>query len=247
MALQRREATNVPKTDNDFEELPWGNLEAGDHEGRLVFVADLGLQVKEYKKEYKGEYQQISLGIEIVGQYVENEDGDEIPRILTTKPFYIYSTMGEKSVEWKFYSMFEPKAVVDSVPDWEAQLGKPISVTVKNVAGKGDNKDKIYDNIDNLSKIPVKYQDDVEDALFEFGIGDADDPENRITKGLFGLAKYVLDKRIKPEVGEEEEEAPKPKKAAKKKVTSSKKKPAAKKKATSRKKKVDDEDLDVPY
>jgi hypothetical protein len=28
------------------------------------------------------------------------------------------------------------------------------------------------------------------------GVGDADDPDNMVTKSLFGLAKYVFDKRI---------------------------------------------------
>ena len=199
MGLARRAATDVVKQESEnnkeFDTIEWGNLEAGDHEGRLVMVADLGLQDKTYKGEFLGNFQQISLCIEAVGQGVQGEEST-IPRILWMKPMYIYEEMNEKSNEFKYYSMFNPDVKDGDVPDWEALLGKPISFTVAHVKGKGDKASQTYDNITDIAKIPAKYQDDVEVALHDVGIGDSDDPENMVTKSLFGLTKWVYDRRI---------------------------------------------------
>jgi len=45
MALKRRSTIPETKTNNDNVE--YTNLEAGEHEGRLVYVADLGLQERD--------------------------------------------------------------------------------------------------------------------------------------------------------------------------------------------------------
>jgi len=207
MALVRKKATEVVKGSSDRADIDWGNLKPGDYEGRLVYVADLGLQAKTYNNEFQGNFQQIALGIELVGQTVTVEkEGEEdviLPRILWAKPFNIFSDMDEKSNEFKYYSMFDSNAEGGVEPDWEAQLNKPIMVTVENNPGKGANKDKLFDNIKSLAKIPEKYQADVGEALTTPGVGDSDDPKNAVTKALFGLAKYVFDKRIKDEAPEE--------------------------------------------
>jgi len=246
MGLKRRKATEVADTGN--EEYIWNNLEEEDYDARLVYVADLGLQVNEFKGEFKGNFQQISLGIEVIGEVVEDEEGELHPRILFTKPFFIYDNLTERGTELKFYKLFVPKADEGDVPDWDAQLGKAISVSVVHVQGKGENKDKTYDNIAGLSKIPKKYIDDVGDAVAEVGIGDADDADNFVTKGLYGLPKYVLDKRIVNESDDdEEEEEPeeKPRKKARKaKEDKADKKPAKKanKRGKAKAKPVEDEE-----
>jgi hypothetical protein len=198
MSLKRRTQNTASESTIEYE-----NLEIGEHEARLVYVADLGLQEREYKGETKPPAQQISLGLEIIGKSVTLED-KELPRLLFTNPFNIFSNLTEKGKELEFYRVFNPSAVEDTDADWESYLGSPCNVIVKHTKGKGDNKDKIFDNISHLAPIPKKYQDGVEAALTSPAIGDADDPENIVTKSLYGLSKYVYDRRI-----EEEEEAPK--------------------------------------
>lgn len=194
MGLNRRAATGVTKVEST--ESIWENLKPGDYDGRLVYVADLGLQTKDYKGEFKGNFQQISLGIEIIGESVTTEEGGVHPKIMWVKPFYIYKEMGAKSKEFEYYSLFEPDAEPETCPDWEAQLGKPISVSVTNIQGKGENSNKTYDNIKSLTRIPERYQGDVGEAVAEVGVGNSDDPNNAVTKALFGLPKYVYEHRV---------------------------------------------------
>jgi hypothetical protein len=199
MSLKRRTQSTASESTINYE-----NLEAGEHEARLVYVADLGLQTREYKGEVKPNAQQISLGLEIIGKSVTIED-KEHPRILFTSPFNIFSNLTEKGKELEFYRVFNSSAVEDTDADWEKYLGSPCNVIVKHTKGKGDNADKVYDNISHLTAIPKKYQGDIEEAKTSPAIGDSDDPENVVTKALYGLAKFVYDKRV------EEEEAPKSK------------------------------------
>jgi hypothetical protein len=205
MSLKRRTQNTASESAIEYE-----NLEAGEHEARLVYVADLGLQERSYKGEAKPPAQQISLGLEIIGKTVTLED-KELPRILFTNPFNIFSNLTEKGKELEFYRVFNSLAVEDTDADWEKYLGSPCNVIVKHTNGKGDNADKVFDNISHLTSIPKKYQADIEEAKTSPAIGDADDPENVVTKALYGLSKYVFDKRIE----EEEEEAPKTRSAKK--------------------------------
>jgi len=178
-------------------------LDQGEHEGRLVYVADLGLHRKEYAGEYKGDFAMVSLGVEVIGKKVAfvDDDGErtEFPQILWTKPMYVYHNMSDKGAELKYYKVFDPSVKVDSVPDWEAQLGKPCNINVVHVEGKGANIGTTFANIDSLTPIPKKYQDDVAEAETEMGIGDADDPNNQVNQHLFGLAKWMFDRRIQDE------------------------------------------------
>jgi len=187
MALARRTESNGGGGGADIP-----NLDAGEHEGRLVYVADLGLQKQEYKGEVKPDAQQIALGIEIVGQTVEIDD-KEVPRLLWTKPFNIFATLTPKGNELKMFSVFDPSANEGELPDWDEQLGKPCSIVVEHV----HKDDKVYDNIKSVLAIPAKYQDGVEAASITPAIGDSDEADNVVNKALFGLSKYVFDGRVK--------------------------------------------------
>ena len=179
-----------PKSENkDYQDILL--LEAGDHDARLVFVADLGLQRKEYKGEYQGDFQQLALGLEIVGETVMI-DGKEVPRMLWTKPFYIYDTLTEKGTEIKLFKVFDSSAQPGDVPDWDAQLGKPCNVVVVHNKGRGENANKEFDNIDAVTSIPVKYQEAVPPNVIEPSVG----MDKNIEEHLYGLAKYVFDRRI---------------------------------------------------
>jgi hypothetical protein len=51
-------------------------------------------------------------------------------------------------------------------------------------------------NIDKLIPIPAKYRKDVGEARITPAIGDCDDESNPVTQALYGLAKFIWEKRI---------------------------------------------------
>lgn len=186
MVLKRRSEQRAPAADYE-------KLENDEYEGRLIYVADLGLQHREYKGEVKTPCQQISLGIEILGQPV-NIDGEAKPRVLWTQPFNVFHELTSKGKELVFYSIFNTSAAEGEVADWDAVLGSPCNVVV----GKRSSADgtKEFDTINTLTTIPRKYQDDVAKGELEPCVGDADDDANPCTLALFGLAKFVFEKRL---------------------------------------------------
>lgn len=189
MALKRR----TPQNEGGEE---YAKLEPGEYMGRLVYVADLGLQERSFKGETKPPCQQISLGIEILNEPVII-DGQEVPRILWTKPFNIFHKMNEKSKEFQMYRVFDTKAQPDTVADWEAVLGMPCNVVVGRKEGKDGRE---YDEIVNITAIPSKFRDNVPPAQTEPCVGDADDENNPATKALYGLARWKWEHRLDEEI-----------------------------------------------
>lgn len=191
MALRRR--SNNGQGNGESNPVISGNLkEKHEYEGRLVYVADLGLQERSFKSEVKPPAQQVSLGFEIIGETVEYEDGTTKPKILWCIPFYIYHEMSDKGKELQYYKIFDPDAEPKTVADWEKVLGTPCTITVEHYK----KEDNVYDNIKSIAPIPKKYQDSVGESTIEPCIGDADEENNACNKALFGLARYVFDKRI---------------------------------------------------
>lgn len=212
MALTRRTESGSSSSDKD---IVIENLDETEYESRLVAVADLGLQEgMVYMGEKKPDAQQIALGFEVLGE-TYTEDGVEKPRMLWSETINIFSTLTEKGKEIQYYSVFEPSATAGEIPDWDGQIGKPCNLSIVHVPDKKDSS-KLYDNIGKVTPIPVKYQDNVPPAtITDLGIGDADDPNNPVTKSLWGLPKYVYNKRIgapaqeeKPNVAPEGDDVP---------------------------------------
>jgi len=182
-----------PQAEKSTSTIEYTNVAEGEHEGRLVYVADLGLQERNFAGEEKPPAQQLSLGIELVGQVQTLSDGGTLPRILWSKPFNIFQTMNERGNEYKYYKMFVPTARDGEVADWDKVLGMPINVVVTH----SKSGDRTYDNISSMSAIPAKYQDQVPPAATaQMSVGDAEDENNVATKAMFGLVKYLHDKRV---------------------------------------------------
>ena len=188
MSLKRRSPKGEGKSNLNIPNLTNGE----EYEGRLVYIADLGMHINAYKGEIKPDVQKLALGIEILGQSFEDEEGNTLPRLLWTKPFNIFHTLTEKGKELEYYKIFDGTAQPNVVADWDAQLDKPVSVTILHV--KKD--DAVYDNIANLAAIPVKYQKNVEASTITPAIGDVDDDENAATKALYGLTRWMVERRI---------------------------------------------------
>jgi len=187
MPFERKMSQDVGSNKSEYE-----NLKPGEYEGRLLYVSDLGLQERNYAGDEKPPCQQISLCIEILDNPV-TIDGKEVPRIMWTKPFNIFRTMSGLGKELEYYKAFSPTAEEDEVADWDSVLSVPCTVIVKNKPVQ----DKLYDEIVGLAPIPAKYRDSVVKSSFtDHCSAGAEDIDSPAIKSLFGLAKYVHEKRI---------------------------------------------------
>jgi len=189
MSLKRTSGSSKEKS-KDYVNMP-----EGEYEGRLIYVAELGKQLRSFSGEEKPPAYQIALGIEILGHTVEF-DGVEKPRLMWTKGFNIFNTMNEKGAEYKYYKVFDPRAEDGKVADWEKVLGMPCSVMVGHRQGRGEYADSVFDEIKSLSPIPHKYQAGVAEASLVPCVGDCEDPDNDATKSLYGLVKWIHGRRI---------------------------------------------------
>ena len=173
--------------------MEYENLTEGEHEARLIYVADCGMQPREYRDDFKTPAQQISLCFEVLGSTVK-VDGVEQPRTIWSKPFNIFGSMSGLSTEYAMFKAFVPTVQEDTVADWKSVLGKPVNIIIKHFKKDADTT---YDNVAGLSSIPMKYQDKVEPAITpDFSIAGCEDEDSPAIKNLFGLAKFVHEKRI---------------------------------------------------
>jgi len=177
------------------DKLTYDNLEAGEYEARLIYVASLGMQKRTPYKDGKelSNCQQIALCFEVLGSTVEL-NGETQPRTLWTNSINIFSNMSSMGNELPMYRAFVPTAPEDSLPDWEAQLGKPVSLTV----GQKESKGRLFDKITNVSAIPLKYQDKVPEAVTtEFSAGGSEELDSPAIKNLRGYQKTAHENRIR--------------------------------------------------
>lgn len=206
MGIKRRSVSSSDNNNNSS--VVSGNLKNGqEYEGRLIYVADLGLQERSYEGVDKEPAYQYALGIEIIGESIEYEDGTKKPKLLWSKPFYTYEQINIKGGEYKLYKVFDPSielavtnkygGIEDFETDWDSQLNKPCSVTIKHfIKNKGKDNEVTYDNIGSIGAIPRKYQEGVGESTIKPCIGDSDDKDNAATKALYGLVKTIFDRRL---------------------------------------------------
>ena len=182
MAIERVSSNTNKETNNVA-------LPAGDYDGRLVYVADLGIIRDEYKGEVN-ERQKLVLGIEILGKEVEVEvDGEKVtkPLILWSKAFNIYARTSDKSVEFKFATVFEPAFKGGIAFEWEDVLGAPVSV-VLSVTDDGK-----YNNIERLQAVPSRFASAFPANVTEPATGRYDD--EAIKGDLYGLPLWLVKNR----------------------------------------------------
>ena len=179
MAIKRTGAT-ASTDQNDL-------LPEGDYEGRLVYVADLGMQKREkdFGEGVRPPIQQLSLGIEILGK-THTFEGETNPMLMWTNGFNILRTLTEMGNELKRFKVFSPSAKEGQVADWDKVIGKPCSVQIAHRGG--------YANIKDILPIPEKYQKDVPKGEFKDGCtGDVEDEENPAQKAMYGLPRWCVD------------------------------------------------------
>ena len=200
MGFERKSAVQSKTTSN----MEYENLTEGEHEARLIYVADCGMQLREYKGEVKSPAQQIALCFEVLSSTVKIDDVEQ-PRIIWSKPFNIFGTMSGLSTEYEMFKAFVPTAKEDTVADWESVLGEPVNIIIKHTHKDG----AVYDNVSGITAIPSKYRSKVDKAITtEFAIAGSEDVDSPAIKSLFGLAKFVHDKRITGNVAQAKEPQP---------------------------------------
>ena len=179
MAIKRTGAT-VSTDQNDI-------LPEGEYEGRLVYVADLGMQKREkdFGEGIRPPIQQLALGIEILGQ-TRTYEGETTPMLMWTNGFNILRTLTEMGNELKRFKVFSSSAKEGQVADWDSVIGKPCSVQVVHRGG--------YANIKEILAIPEKYQKDVaEGGITDGCTGDVGDENNPAQKAMYGLPRWCVD------------------------------------------------------
>ena len=185
--------------------MEYENLTEGEHEARLIYVADLGMQNRTpFNGDVKPPAQQVSLCFEVLGSTIKIDDVEQ-PRIIWSKPFNIFGTMSGLSTEYDYFKAFVPTAKEDTTADWESVLGEPVNIIIKHVHKDG----AVYDNVSGITAIPSKYRSKVDKAVTtEFAIAGSEDVDSPAIKTLFGLAKHVHDKRITGNVAPAKEPQP---------------------------------------
>mgnify|MGYP003389160486 FL=1 len=175
------------------DQLTYTNLDAGEYEARLIYVADLGLQNRQpFKGEEKKPCQQITLCFEVLGSTVEI-NGEVKPRTLWMNPTNIFSSMGSMGNELPLYRAFVPSAKEDSVPNWEEQLGKPVTLNITHNVSNG----RTFDKIASVAAIPMKYQDKVAQAITtDFSVGGCEELDSPAIQNLRGFLKTNHENRI---------------------------------------------------
>jgi len=181
MAIERVSTSN--KENNNVA------LPAGEYDGKLVYVADLGLIRDEYKGEVT-ERQKIVLGIEILGKEVELDvDGEKVtkPLVLWSKAFNIYAKTSSKSIEFKFATVFDPSFKGGVAFDWEEVLGSPVSVAL-TVTDDGK-----FNNVASLMPIPARFAASLDEAVSDPYAGRYD--EEPIKSNIYGLPLWLVKNR----------------------------------------------------
>lgn len=181
----------------EYEDLP-----AGEHEARLIYVAELGKCINKWAEEGKDNIQnKMSLCFEVIGSSVKI-DGVEKPRMLWCPEFNHFDhNLTEMGRETERYKVFVPDAQKGMTADWKSVLGEPVSIRVIKDPNKKDPS-KVFDVIDSITPIPAKYKDKVAPAITtDFAMATAEDLDSPAIKNLFGLTKWRHDNRLRDNTG----------------------------------------------
>lgn len=133
---------------------PQDNIQAGNYPFRLVQIIDYGVQAqKEGNYGPKPPIQMIGLTVELVDEFMKDEEGNDIldkPRWVS-EVIPLYNLKAERAKSTQRYEALDPQHVHDG--DWTKLIGAAGNVTIVNNK-KGD---KVYDNIASFS--PMRPRD----------------------------------------------------------------------------------------
>ncbi|HKI62863.1 MAG TPA: hypothetical protein VKA31_11270 [Mariprofundaceae bacterium] len=144
-------ANNVPFTGG-------GNtppMDSGTYPARLVQVIDLGLQAQRpYQGQDKPPAREIALTYEFPTVFMQDEDGQDLedkPRWLT-ELIPLHNLKSDRARSTKRYKALDPKG--EAAGDFAVLVNTPVMVNVVQNPGKGANKGKVYENINEVMPFP---------------------------------------------------------------------------------------------
>lgn len=160
-------------------------LEAGGYPVRLVQVIDMGHRdMKPYKGVVKGKARHLRVVYEMVDEFIVDGDGNTVedkPR-WKDETFPFYNLDADLATSTKRYNALDPAG--QHKGDWEKLLGAPALLTLSHTKGRGDNSDKIYNNIEGLTTIRKKEADKLPKLVNEPKFFDTESPNWKVFLSL---------------------------------------------------------------
>lgn len=182
-------AKNAKGGGKDFPRQP--PLDPGTYPARLVQVIDLGVQPQRpFKGEPKEPAHEIMTTYEFVDEFcidldpdseTHNEVMEDKPRWLS-ETFPIYNLKSDKARSTKRYHALDPDEEHEG--EWGELVGFPVNVSVVVNQGKGDNADKVYENISMTSTMRAKDAARCPELVNPPKVLDRDDPDLEVFKSL---------------------------------------------------------------
>jgi hypothetical protein len=175
-------ALNAKTAEGGGKSVP--TLDAGAYPARLVIIASLGLQEQSFNGEKKDPRIQIQTVYELLDEFMEDEDGNELP----DKPrwmwedFSMFNLASEKANSSKRYVALDPELKYEG--DWSKLIGTPCTITLVVNEGRGKNKGKMYNNIANVSTMRSKDADKAPELVGTPLVFDHEEPDVDVFKAL---------------------------------------------------------------
>lgn len=185
-------AVQAPKTGGNSNFKPQDPLDPGAYPARLVQVIDLGLQKQRpYAGEEKPPKHELYTTYEMADEFMKDEDGKDIedkPRWLS-ETFPVNPLDSDLAKSTERYIAHDPELAHEG--NWAALLGNPCTITIVQKKGKGQNADKIYNNIGGVSAMRPKEAAKLPDLVNPPKLFDLDDPDLEI---FLSLPTWLQDK-----------------------------------------------------
>ncbi len=175
-------------------------LEPGTYPARLVQVVGLGLQPQRaYKGEDKPPKPVIRVTYELLDEFMQDEDGNELkdkPRWLS-EDIPLNALTNDLANSTKRYTALDPK--LEHGGDWAAIVGNACMVTVVLNPNKKD-PDKPYQNVASISAMRAKEEAASPALVNKPKVFDPDDPDMEV----FGSLPDWLQGKIKDALDHED-------------------------------------------
>lgn len=148
---------NVREIKNESKGTKQEPLEAGDYPVRVLQIIDLGVQKQRpYKGEPKPPCHEISITYELLDEFCKDEDGNEEedrPRVIS-EIFPLRSLDSDLAKSTKRYFAIDPEEKFGG--DFSQLISIPVKAVISKTNGKGDNADKVYNNIISINAMRPK-------------------------------------------------------------------------------------------
>lgn len=160
-------------------------IEAGNYPARLVQVIDLGLQPQRpFKGEEKPPAYCIYTTYELLDEFMKDEDGndDETKPRWQSEEMPLYNIGADLAKSTKRYKAIDPD--LDCEGDWGQLLGKPVTVSINAVDGKGNHLGKVFNNISGTAPMRPKDIAKAEELKNPTKMFDLDNPDMEVFNSL---------------------------------------------------------------